>query len=174
MAKQQKTLIKIPSGYNKSNREAIAQDIVQWIQDRTEMGVNDSGRNFKAYSKDYAKEKGVKPSDVNLRESGDMMNNLQVLRVGYESIDIGYQSGDPINDKVEGNRIGSYGGAENPSKARDFLGITQKDLNSILKNYPMSEDEKFNNQLDKTLTDLYNSLTPSQKAELANSAQLGN
>jgi hypothetical protein len=43
-----------------------------------------------------------------------------------------------LNDKAEGNQIGSYGQSSgNPRKARPFLGLTKADLEQILSKYDL-------------------------------------
>ena len=70
-----------------------------------------------------------------------MLNALEVLETSEGSITIGYNARDKFNnDKAEGNILGSYGGDPNPAKARDFLGITEGELGTILNKYPLSGD----------------------------------
>ncbi len=159
MAAQQKVVIDIPEGYPPEVREAIAQEIVDFIVNRTASGRDKDGDKFVKYDKEYADEKGVSRSKVDLVQTGDMLNALSVLKVGTTSITIGYEKGDEINGQVEGNRLGSYGGDPDPSRARDFLGISNVDLKKILKKYPDREEIR-------DLRNEFNKLTPEQKRGL--------
>lgn len=145
MAAQQKVTIKLPEWVRPEDREAIAEDIVAFIRDRTETGVGVArrgngwvARDFPDYTEDYAKFKGVSRSAVDLRLSDEMLDALDVLSTSKAGVTIGYRPG-KINGKVEGNRLGSYGGDPNPRKARDFLGITKGDLELILAAYEPEE-----------------------------------
>lgn len=133
MAKQQKVIFKIPFGISAKAREAVGWEIVRYIQERTSGDqVDKNGKRFARYSKEYADKKGVSRGDVDLINSGDMLLQLIVLTHRPGSITIGYPPGDPINDKVEGNRLGTYGQKNPiPGKARDFLGLTDEELVDI-------------------------------------------
>lgn len=130
----QRTRIYLPEGYAPKDREAIGEAIVEYIRDRTAegTGIRANGRlyDFPAYTKEYKKFKGQ--NRVDLRLSDEMMDELKVLRVGTDSILIGYEPGSEVNDKAEGNIIGSYGRDPNPRKARNFLGINKSELELIL------------------------------------------
>jgi hypothetical protein len=149
MAKQQKVEIAIPKGskYSRSEKEAIAQDIIDYIVDRSKSGLDKNNRKFKKYSKEYIKSidfkvAGKSRSNIDLTLTGDMLDSLQILNVKKNGVVIGYEKGDPINGKVEGNILGTYGQKTSTGKARDFLGITKKDLSDkILSNYPIEEEE---------------------------------
>lgn len=139
MAEQQKATIKIPNDdFTASQRREIADAVVEFIKDRTQSGegVRKRGQGFSArdfpdYEKDYRKRKGQ--SLVDLVFSGEMLDQLKVVKSNTRGeIEIGYRSNGKINGKVEGNRIGSYGGSPNPRKARDFIGITRDDLEELL------------------------------------------
>lgn len=139
MTKQQKVSIRIPKEFSPAVRKEIAKDVIDFIIKRTrEDQLDKNNKKFKAYTKEYALKKGVYRSDVDLTDTSDMLDELQYLNDKSGEITIGYKKGDEINGKVEGNRIGSYGGDPNPAKARDFLGIAEEDLNKILSKY---EDE---------------------------------
>lgn len=140
MAKQQKIVIEIPTDFDEEERSAIGKEIITFIQDRTASGLDKNNRRFPSYSKSYIesfefKVAGKDKGEINLALSHDMMNALDVISTSRGKIVIGYEAGSDINDRVEGNRLGSYGGNPNPKKARDFLGINKKDLSDILDNY---------------------------------------
>lgn len=148
MTEQQKVEIKIPTGFSADQRKAIAIELVDCIIDNTRSGkgVKKKGDywdyvDFPKYSKEYKKsfefKIAGKSSKVDLTLTGDMLDSLMVLDARKkDKLVIGYDKGDPINGKVEGNRIGSYGKPNgDKSKARDFLGISKDDLNAILEKH---------------------------------------
>ena len=148
---QQKFSINIPTGYSDENKKRIGDAIIDFIKNRSKKGLDKNNNKFARYTKDYAEEKGVSPKDVDLTLSGEMLDSLSVLSVGRKSLDIGYQKGDLINDKVEGNITGSYGQPMgDSSKARDFLGIDDKDLNFIFNQYPKNDEEQATQRLEDT------------------------
>ena len=56
-------------------------------------------------------------------------------------ISIGYDKSDKeLNGKVEGNRLGTYGNKAPVTRPRDFLGITDKALQPIIKRHEGDED----------------------------------
>lgn len=145
MADQQKITIQVDNRYSDSELRAIGTDIIDHIVDRTRNNnLDKDNRPLRAYSEEYKNSlefniAGKSASDVNLTLTGEMLDSLEVLRVRKGAIEIGYRSGS-INDKVEGNRIGSYGQPNgDPRKARDFLGIHPTDLSGILKSYPIGD-----------------------------------
>lgn len=143
---QQKTTISLPEGYTSEERRAIGEEIIQQIIDRSKEGKDRHGDNFPAYSEGYMKSfdfklagKGKKP---NLTLSGEMLSAITVLESNVDGqVTVGYRLADKFNnDKAEGNIKGSYGGSPDDKKARDFLGVTDKELTSILTKYPVPED----------------------------------
>ena len=139
MAKQQKAVIKVPKDLTPSERRELAQEVIEFIQKRTSNGTGfrpSTGRNYslssKPYTKEYAEKKGVSRSNVDLMLSTEMLESIKFLNERSGSITIGYEEGDKINGKVEGNQIGSYGRSPNPKKARPFLGISNKDLEVLM------------------------------------------
>ena len=135
-AKQQKVVIKIPKQFDPSERKAIANEIVQFIVKRTRyLGLDKNDKPFKKYSKQYAINKGVSQTDVDLTLSSEMLDELKYLSDKSGSITIGYD--DPnLYGKVEGNILGTYGQDKPiPGKKRDFLGISKKELNRLVSEF---------------------------------------
>ena len=163
MYKQQKVRIDIPKGYRPAQREAIAQAIVDFIRMRTLAENTDKrNRSFGDYTEAYAEQKGS--STVNLSATGDMLENLQVLRVYTDYIMIGYSSDYDGMGKVEGNRLGTYGNDVPVTAPRDFLGITQGDLNYILADFDLPDEDFARQQED--LIESARRLTPAQRERL--------
>lgn len=135
---QMKTRIELPKGLSPNDREIILEEVVDFIKKRTRKGKDKDNRSFAAYSKEYKqsldfKNAGKSGSKVNLVLSGDMLAALDVLSHRNGSGFIGYESGTEENSRAEGNIKGTYGQRKPISgKKRDFLGITEKDLEKVL------------------------------------------
>lgn len=102
--------------------------MISYIQIRSTEGYDKNGEKFKKYSKSYAEKKGVGANDVDLVLSGDMLSELSVTKHGKGFLEIGYKDSSDQAGKAEGNIIGSYGGEPDKSKARNFLGIDESEL----------------------------------------------
>jgi hypothetical protein len=137
---QIKETIQLPRKLKPAQREVIAEEVIDFIRDRSFAGLDKNNRKFKKYSDKYAERKGVPIDEVDLVLTGELMEKLQVLKITPSEITIGYEKGDSVNAKAEGNITGSYGREPNRKKARDFLGITRKDLMSIVDTYTGEND----------------------------------
>lgn len=143
--------IVIPTRYNEEERTAIAVDIVRYVRDRTlsGKGPGDKAWSGKAgqYSKAYANSLDFKigrksKGKVNLKLSGDMLEELSVLNQSKGKVKIGFDEGSDSAGKAEGNIRGTYGNASPiPGKARPFLDLTQKEIAAILAKYPLKDRE---------------------------------
>lgn len=123
-------------------REAIAEDIIDFIRDRSFAGMDKNNKKFVRYTEGYAEKKGVSRSDVDLVLRGEMMDELRLINHKPGELLIGYENGTTANAKAEGNITGSYGGDPDPKKSRDFLGISKSDLTSILMSYTGEDEEE--------------------------------
>lgn len=132
MAKWQRLKIELPEGLTPAEREAIGQRVIETIKERTANGVGISGgRRFKfpGYSEAYInspafKKAGKSPNKVNLKLSGEMLDELQLLANRPRELLIGFEKGTFANDKADGN-----------SEKRPFLGLTKAELEEILADY---------------------------------------
>ncbi len=142
-AKWQRVSIQIPKEYGPRERVAIAQDIVDLIVERTKDGKDKNNRAFKKYSEEYKDSLDFKiagkTSQVDLTLSGDMLGALDLLSHKSGKIIIGYENGSEENARADGNIRGTYGHSKPITTGRDFLGITDRDLDRILKNYPVED-----------------------------------
>jgi hypothetical protein len=125
--------IELDKSYGPSEREAIAQEVIDEIVTRTEGGLDADNKKFVGYSKLYAREKGQ--SNVDLTFSGEMLSEIKLLQSKSGKIRIGFDKGYEGIGKVEGNILGTYGNERPVNKGRNFLGITDQDLKGILSNY---------------------------------------
>jgi len=141
----QRVKIEISKEHKPSARIAIGSEIVQRILERTLIeGKDKDGKRFSKYEKDYAKRKGVGVGDVDLNLTSEMLDNLKLLSHRSGQVIIGFDKGDTkLNGKVEGNRKGTYGQPKPiPGKARDFLGIQNKDLKKIEKEFKVTDKKE--------------------------------
>jgi len=157
MASWQRVKVEIPKQYTPIERVAIANEIIEFMIKRTKSGKDVNGSSFPKYTQEYINSKnfdiaGKSKGKVDLELSGEMLNNIELLSHGSGSLLIGFDKSDSeLNGKVEGNRIGSYGGEPDSEKARDFLGITNDDLEKILKKFPKKTDQQEANTRRKAI-----------------------
>lgn len=138
-----KVTIKIPDGYSYASKQEIAARIVDYIKVRTLSGVDKNDNPFAPYTLEYAKEKGVGINDVDLESSGRMLDSMKIFKITKNEIEIGFDGRSKEALKAEGQILGTYGQpVSNPAKVRDFLGIDDEDLESILKEFELSDEEK--------------------------------
>lgn len=129
-----KTKIEIPKFLKPKERELLAESVIEFIRLRTLEGKDKNNRKFAKYSKAYAERKGVSRDSVDLFLSGELLEELKPLSHKSGEIVIGYDKGnDELNGKAEGNILGTYGNSTPVTKGRDYLGITKKDLSSIVR-----------------------------------------
>lgn len=124
--------------------------MVDFIVERTKEGKGRDGKPFPGYSESYKRSLDFKiagkGSTVDLTLTGEMLDTLKVLDAKKGKIVIGFEADDPVNDRAEGNILGSYGGDPNPKKARNFLDVSDKEVANILANYPLDNiRERLNN-----------------------------
>lgn len=131
----------LPKTLKPKERKQIAEVIINHIINRSAAGLDRNDKKFPKYTKSYAEFKGAGVSDVDLILSGEMLEAIELVNDGSGFITIGYKDpSDELASKVEGNRIGSYGGDPNPKRARDFLGIDSDTLDTLISSYKDEED----------------------------------
>lgn len=135
-AKWQKFRIDAPDDFTPSMREALGREVTEFIRKRSESGKDKNNKNFPKYSKEYKEsldfKNAGKTSKVDLTLSGDMLIALDIISHSRGTILIGYENGSEENAKADGNVRGTYGKKlARSSKARDFMGITTKDLERL-------------------------------------------
>ena len=161
MAKVTEAWFELPAKFEDDVAEEIAQDIIDFIRRRSEKGLgirpdkygvveNSDEKKFKGYSEAYKKSLDFKiagkNSNVDLTLSGDMLASIDfdkiVQKKNSTKIKIGVFDDDVLG-RAEGNILGTYGdmGRKNRKElARNFLGITQSDLEKILRKYEQDKD----------------------------------
>jgi len=143
MAESQQTYtFSVPLDLDAVARQDIGERVVDFIVARTRSGKGIRNTNFSKYSDSYSSSKdfGIagKSSTVNLSLTGDMLTDIEVLDTAITGfITIGYQPNTPENDKAAWQRNNLR-----PSHPkRDFLGISQKDLDAIIRIYRAENPE---------------------------------
>ncbi len=137
MAENQQTFtFSVPLDLDQVDREEIGEMVVEFIGNRTRKGKDVNNRNFAKYSESYQDSKDFsianKSSTVNLTQTGDMLTDIEVLQTGITGfITIGFQPNTDENDRAAWQRNNTR---PNFPK-RDFLGISQKDLDKIVRIY---------------------------------------
>lgn len=126
----QSKIIQIPEGYSGGQRKQIGEDIVRFIKRRTQSGIDINGNLFEGYSRFYDKS-----GTVDLTVTEQMLNSLELLSHGPGYVRIGF-SNSRANDKARWSQS-PYGEAAGKRPAREFVGISQSDLNLILEKYPL-------------------------------------
>lgn len=127
-----------PKDFTPEMRLSLGKQVTEFVRQRSENGLNKNNRPFPKYSKAYENsldfKNAGKSSQVDLTLSGDMLIDLDVISNRPDKVIIGYKNGTENNAKADGNVRGTYG-QSSPirGKARDFMGITQKDLNQLIK-----------------------------------------
>lgn len=138
--------IAIPRDIGPADREALADEIIDFIRERTSSGLDKNNREFGGYSEAYIKSAnfriaGKSKSEVNLTLSGDMMGDIDLLSHRKGNLRIGFQRGSESNAKADGNIKGTYGQEKQVGPKRDFLGITKGDLNALVNIFDFQERE---------------------------------
>jgi hypothetical protein len=126
--KWQRTKVSISDSLKPKERIAISDAIIEYIKQRTLDGLDKNLEPFNKYTKAYADFKGVGVNDVDLTFSSEMLSDLKLLSHKKGEVIIGYEKGSLSNGKADGNIRGTYGKPFPVTKGRDFLGISQEEL----------------------------------------------
>lgn len=148
-----KTKVSISPSFKPKDRVAISDAIIEYIKNRTMDGVDKNLEKFANYKPSYAAFKGVGVGDVDLVFSGDMLSDLRLLSHRNGELTIGFENGSKSNGKAEGNIKGTYGQPRPVQQPRDFLGITDVEVESLLDNLG-AETESFSGLSDAEIEKL--------------------
>jgi hypothetical protein len=159
----QRFTVEIPEGYSASQREAIGDEVIDFIRERTAKGLSWRNTELAGYSDSYARSlnfkiAGKSKDDVNLTQSGDMLGALTLLDHEDGKLTIGYEDGSLENAIADGNIRGTYGHSKAVGPKRDFLGITKTDLRRIVDQFE-PEDAKIRDAANSALSGLSGSLS---------------
>ena len=124
-------------GLTPDEKDEVADLIIERIVNRTQQGKDKDGQRFSSYSQAYKESLDFKVAGksnlVDLQLSGDMLAALSILDKTSRSVTIGFERGSEENAKADGNIRGTYGKSKPiPGKARDFLGISERELKRIV------------------------------------------
>ena len=139
-AKWQKFVVILPKTIRGSEEKlALGEDIIKYIRDRTRGAKDNSGKNFPKYSKSYLNSFAYKVSHktgrVNLTQTGDMLQDIEVLSVARDKLTIGFQNGTESNDKADGHITGWQGRSEVKRPFLGFEGSEKRALNNLIKKH---------------------------------------
>jgi hypothetical protein len=136
-----KITLQIPDYIRGGDKQDLANDIINFIYERTVSGKNVFGRPWSGkagkYTNQYKKVSG-KSEPVDMELSGKMLSKMIYFpsRSKKGEVTIGFRSGTKDEKKAEGNIQGTYGQPSPiPGKARPFLDILKKDLNNIVADF---------------------------------------
>lgn len=156
--------VRVSSKYTARERQAIAYDIISYIQDRTKAGKGEGNKKWKPPANKYTKEYKasidfkLKPDQsgrVNLTLTGDMLDSIKRLKGSDTAIKYGISKGDSDHGKAEGNIRGTYGKKRgSSSRARDFLTLSKAEKDKILARYPLKDNEERKKSVLETVSAL--------------------
>ena len=136
-----RTKVKIETSLKPKERIALSEAIINYIQNRTMDGLDKNLEKFEKYKASYAAFKGVGVNDVDLVMSGSMLGDLKLLSHSNGELNIGYEKGSESNGKAEGNIKGTYGQPSPVQKPRDFLGISNEEVDALINELGIEEEE---------------------------------
>lgn len=138
---QQKITITVPRSFNSTQRIQVADLALERIRERSSQGKRIDGKAFKGYSDSYKQSKDFeiagKSRTVNLRLSGEMMLDIELLGHGTGFVVLGFESGSFSNDKASFAVNSTVKGA----KKRPFLGLNGSELEEIINQVKRDETE---------------------------------
>jgi hypothetical protein len=136
--------VEVSNRYTAQEKRAIAQDIRDYIIERSRRGLGPGAKPWSGKAGEYSEEYknslefrigGKSPNRVDLTLSSEMLDSLRAnLKSGKIQIDLE----ENVRGKAEGNIRGTYGKKSPiPGKQRNFLEMTNTELRNILANYPL-------------------------------------
>lgn len=138
---QQKVRLTVPDNFNESDRIQLGELVIEHILERTSQGLDKDNKSFTPYSKSYSgsrdfKTAGKSKSTVDLKLSGDMLASMSLLDHGTGYITVGYESGTEANDKAD------WAAASDNGPSRQFVGITDKSLELLVKQIAITKEDE--------------------------------
>lgn len=128
---QLKLRLLVPRDFNDDERRFTARLVIDFIQDRTDKGLDINNKKFPIYSDGYSKSldfrlAGKSKTKVDLQQTGDTIHSIELITHGIGFITIGYDPGSEENDKAQWLQ------AKDNGVSRKFLGITDNDYKKII------------------------------------------
>lgn len=142
-----RTVVTLPDDFSADDAEEVGNNLIDFILERTAKGKGSDGQKFPKYEKSYYESPdfialGKSKNKVDLRFSSEMLDSLQVLSAKKGQVTIGFEEGDKINGRAEGNITGSYGKEANPDKARNFMELSDEEISKVIKKSDISTTAK--------------------------------
>lgn len=115
--------------------------ILDFIRDRVkDQNLDRDNKPLPKYSEAYIKSlnfkiAGKSPGDVNMTQSGDTLGAMTLLSHERGTLLLGFEKGSQENAIADGNIRGTYGNSKSTGKKRPFLGLTERDLASIVQDF---------------------------------------
>lgn len=126
---QQKVTINISRELNAQQRIRFSELAIEKIQTRTRSGLDIEGVRFQQYSASYKDsidfDIAGKTGTVNLEQTGDMLDSIELLGHGTGFVVLGYEAGTLANDKA------AWAAASDNGASRRFLGLSEDDRAAI-------------------------------------------
>lgn len=146
-AKWQRFTVMLPKTVNDPKEKlALGEDIIKYIRERTRDGKNSSGGNFPKYSKSYRNSLDYKiahkSGSVNLTQTGDMLQDIEVLSISRDKMIIGFQNGSLSNDKADGHITGWQGRSDVKRPFLGFEGGEKRVLDRLIKKHETGISEE--------------------------------
>lgn len=120
--------VQLPKNLSKSERERVGRGIIAHIKSRTARGLDKDNRPFKPYSESYKNSVEFKAAGkgpiVNLKLTGEMLEDLQILKQGEGFVTIGFTK--------SGNNSKAFYAKDVRNGSRMFMGINKRDLDFII------------------------------------------
>lgn len=136
-------MIPIPKGYPITTRERIGRAIIKKITENTINGYDKYGNPFVPYSTAYVASWAFKITGkgqrVTLRMTGEMLSDLSLLDNKDGILTFGFESMEQAA-KAHGHITG--GGRNGSLPVRDFLGLPDDHLMTILNSFPKPQKAK--------------------------------
>ncbi|MDH3324133.1 MAG: hypothetical protein OEL89_00680 [Candidatus Peregrinibacteria bacterium] len=132
-------------------KEAITQELINIIIERTSRSKDVNGEKMQGYSKSYRQSEDFKlygkTSKVDMTMRGDMLEAIDKIKESSETITLGFD--DELQRKKAANHNGGF-----TVPQRQFFGVTQDDIDKVKK--------KFKNDLKDDGASLLQGLIASQ------------
>jgi hypothetical protein len=122
-----------------ATKEQIAQAIIDKIISNSESGLDRNGKKLPKYSKGYSASEefklyGKNKDDPNMTLSGDMLGQIDILKITGNKVRIGWED-ELQNAKAHGNITGQEGKWTHEGKKikRDFFGLKPDEITELKK-----------------------------------------
>lgn len=107
------------------------------MQERTTSGKDINGRTFKPYSKEYAQQKGVTRSSVDLVLTGEMLESFEDSRTGQRNM-LKIKMGDGVNTKKSYN----HNVGDTLPKRTHFGIIQNQEIDEIVREVDRAKEQR--------------------------------